>query len=406
MKKKLSKEQLNERKAKLRKSFHILAYISLALNILFGALFVYSCAAQPKKSCAAQPQKQYRSDDVKQDIPNIGFDLRQIDYGNSASYNGSFSVALDNAFTIGTIDHWIDAINQVDVTIHVNGVAVTGDYISYSINDGEVRTYTYDGSQWVSSGPLVTEILYVNLNQSVTNDISVFLPLFGAFFIQVDYDYYRDLTENWSPLSYFNPVSNYFTTTATGQYSIINSGLFAINGVYYTDLLVYIESASNTYWQVDGEYQSFAQTNFNFVGYVMARNSKSNKEVVIMMPEQVPYLHDNVISFAYTGKYVFRDYNLARIYQFNFNYDGHGSSPLTSSVGYNNGNALKVESNYIAGNGAEGQFGDVFGLIGTAFNGLTNLLSITILPGITLGVFIMLPLVALIIFAILRVVKK
>jgi len=71
---------------------------------------------------------------------------------------------------------------------------------------------------------------------------------------------------------------------------------------------------------------------------------------------------------------------------------------------FNNNNQSSISGNVVSG----GTYGDnnVFSLIGSAFTSLLPMLNIAILPGITLGILLFVPLVAMLVFAIIRIIKK
>lgn len=422
-KRKLTKEQIEKRHHFLKVTKNVVFYISLALNTLvLIALCFGGCSTKSNvhnqydhKDFSNEPLKQHRqnlNDGFNpSDLDCVGYDLtlEGFNYKGGVTYNGEFTTTLSNAYTLGTpTSTTLAPINTMVFNLNINNIPVTGNHISYSVNNNaNVRTYTYNGSTWSPSGSNVVENIYINKNLSVTNETYVFYHILEQFFNVITPFNYRDLDNNWSPLTYFNYKDNIFVNDAVGQYTIIKDGLLSANGIYYNQLIAYVDSGT-IYTQINsnGTTKYMINENAKYIGYVMLKNTYTNAEVIILLPETLPFDNDGIVSYYVTGKYVTRDYNLLKIYQFHFNDELQGTSPLTSLKGYSNYNALNVTSNFSSSGGQDGQFGDVFGLIGNAFNGLTNILSITVLPGITLGVFLMLPLVSLIVFAIIRVVKK
>lgn len=421
MKKKLTKEQKEKRQHFLKVTKNVVFYISLALNVLILLAFAIT-GCSPKSNVqsynridlgeATQLRKEKANENFNaNDLDCVGYDLtlEGFNYKGGVTYNGEFTTTLANAYTLGTpSSSTLALINTMVFNLNVNGEPVTGNHISYSVNgNSNVRTYTYNGSTWTVTGSNVVENIYINKNLSVTNETYVFYHILEQFFNVITPYNYRDLNSNWSPLSYFNKVDNFFVNDAVGQYTIIKDGLMSANGIYYNQLIAYVDTGT-IYRAVDnnGSISYMKNENVKYIGFVMLKNTYTSAEVIILLPSMIPFDNNGSVSYAVTGYYETRDYNLLKIYQFHFNDEVQGTSPLTSLKGYSNYNALNVSSSYSINDSSNGDFGDVFGLIGTAFNGLTSLLAIKVLPGITLGILFFVPVIAFIVFAIVRVIKK
>lgn len=74
---------------------------------------------------------------------------------------------------------------------------------------------------------------------------------------------------------------------------------------------------------------------------------------------------------------------------------------VTSINAFNNNNQTSVSGNIV---GADTT--NVFTLVGSAFTGLLPVLNTMLLPGITIGMLMFVPLVAMLVFAIIRIIKK
>lgn len=440
--KKLTKEQKENRKHKIEK----FKLIGLIISVLINAFFIVSCSVgcasdNGNKEVAAQADEQnafYQKnnlasfDDLDYFNGSTGYYIKNGDdlyrpSKISKQYVTDYVVSLGSTMSIVVRDS-NDSVRALDeqwhVYYHISKPVVTGDYIRFE-TPNFTRVYSVDISSdtfWLSQeiAPenytyeqiyLPTYLGYDSPNyQRFREDIS-------TYFKQVVYFDYQ-LTRSWRPTksltSYDNLVFSISSTSNQdltfinnaiygNSYALLKDTLFSINGRIYTDLLVHCQNLNNArFYNYYADYTNFREVRVNssvyFPDYVYAYNNASERSTIIWT---MPYEDINNEYHVYSFESNFTNNNLSQIRLFN-RHLGYNTTP-----GYTNGNILDVEGNIIStSTQINGDIGDVFSLFTSAFTGLAGLFSITILPGITVGMLLFLPLVAIIVFAIIKIIKK
>lgn len=426
MKKKLSKEEINERKRKLNKAFHILAYVSLAFNVLFISLMAFSGCSQKQPN---EPVKQLRNNAI--DFGGSNSAIKSYDflkfYVNGEIVKDYYETNINYTFEQDVVllngETFVASANNLGVSAQLHSPIANGDYF-------EVRARTDN------QGSLSGDILYIKYQWSYQYDWSVsYAPQGGSFFdsqkgfslvynnvltstsdFNLDWlNFFEtleysdlDLSQSWSPYAFFNGVQDDFVPyTGANKQVIVSDVVFGIGGKLYTNLYVFWSAGDNVngtkYWN-GTEVKTMPSATYRYIQYVGAMNIITNEDTILMTRDYYNWEYDNVsvliMSPLYKLHFTNSVYSHFRLFDLN----------LSSSAinGFTKGQIFTtayLNNTSIYGTG-EGKFGDVFGLITSTFTGISDILAINVLPGLTLGVFVMLPLVAVIVFAIIRVVKK
>lgn len=444
--KKLTKEQKENRKHKIEK----FKLIGLIISVLVNAFFIVSCSVglasgNGNKEVAAKVDEQnafYQKN-------NLGsFD--DLDYynGSTGYYLGSGNYVLrpskltrqyitDYYVSLGSnmacvVRDANDSVKALDeswhIYFHIAKPVVDNDYIRIETpNWTRVYSVNLSSDSWnvqtISPENYTYEELYLPtfLNYSAEN-YQRFREDMQTYFSLVQYTDYQ-LNNNWSPMNVLQDGNDYLFFSNQGaanpdknleiitnpiftkSYKILDSTLFSINGKLYTDLLCHVQDTQNArcHWYREN-YTDFVDITFGgggqryFADFVYAYNNSSEDYQVIW---RCPYDDDDNVYSVYTFESGFTNNRLSQIRLFNRHLG------IESIPGYTNGNVLNVNGNPIATNtSVQGNMGDVFALFTSAFSGLAGLFSITILPGITIGMLLFLPLVAIIVFAIIKIIKK
>lgn len=191
------------------------------------------------------------------------------------------------------------------------------------------------------------------------------------------------------------PLDSYFVTTIDSQPVIktYTFPYFYTNGEFFDTIKVwYLNGAGMRYEESNGEY--YTNTNVDS-GYYMEMeyiNSFTNNSVVVNtrnfdVKSEVALLKgSNWVNIEYS-RLLFQD-ELT-------------SEQRNNLAQFNNENYL----NGFSGTDNVG-LGNVFNLLGGTFSALTGLLAIEVLPNITIGLLVFLPLVVMIILAVIWIIKR
>jgi len=231
------------------------------------------------------------------------------------------------------------------------------------------------------------------------------IPVIQLLFTQVD---------NTKETFIFNKVFNYnapLGTTIGGAYGDasfdsagenmryinIDCGYFYSNGQLFNQIQYWaIQSAGNTILSnVNGTTSpTSAPSGYWIYSFIYYRNTITEDEVLVNYHEQLP--------LGQTTKY----YNNASVWiNDSFRYitfleplDEENRLIINS---FNNNNQTAYY-----GNIGSDDITNIFSLIGSAFSSWLPILSMSILPSVTIGMLLFIPLVAMLVFAIIRIIKK
>lgn len=420
----MKKNDKHYRVERFRKVKDITLYISLSLNILILILFIVSgCSSKPKVLDA-----QFHNDNnslVNRNYANgfdfysnedlLTYDLLNIDpyYAPSSAISIETSINYNNMMLYnGTVED--DTIESVHFSFLDNERHdIPNAHYRIEFNDGHNNTlyyvsYEYSVNHWVLTHEnqygQVTGQVYFGINtQYFLEDIhfGVFYYMDG-FFKSVSYED-LSISNNWSPYPLYRSAWR-GTISDLGHYEYLTNYdyagvMFGVKGQFYDAIRVFWSGKGSTY-KINGNFTTI--TSDETILWVEYYNRTTHKTLTFMSLPMVAKDDGNLCYDFDSGLQVL-DYQFFNVRLFDVSLNDYARG------GYSNYEIFTIQSDYydsIVGGASSGQFGDVFGLIKTAFTGLTGLLSISILPGITIGLLMFLPLVALIVFAILRVIKK
>lgn len=302
-------------------------------------------------------------------LSNDYFDCYKFDFGNY-SFKSYFGNDLSNTF-------YYDYLFNIGETISI----CFYDYVPNSL----INYYKYFIKEDNSSYSKVYLKEDINL---LTSKFEPLIYLGGPIF---------DNTYSQVPTDYGSP---YFDLT-------IFEGRFASGGIEYSSIvLTYQNWAGVRYTWDNGESyntgDATADTNFRYgirdISYVFngVKTSIISYDIVSVGGAQKAVVRPYTYRFAGNEKLTIYEYSTLK--------------PLSVLPSYNYYELLKlrpsitvVGDDFVDGEG--GLLGGAFGLIGLVFTSLAGFLSFQILPGLTLGLLILIPLVITIIVLIFKVVK-
>lgn len=427
------KRNKKERLEKLRKLKKVTFIISLVLNGLFTLLVIIGLCL-PKGSDA---------DNKNQTTKALKHTNNAIDFGGSNSaiksydflkfyVNGDivqdyYETNLNYTFNQDVVllngETFVASANNLGVSAQLHSPISNGDYFEVRARtdnqgslSGDILYIKYQWSyqyEWSASYSSQSGSYFDSQNgfslvyNSVLTTTSDFNLDWLNFFEPLEFSD-LDLSQSWSPYAFFNGVQDDFVPyTGANKQVLVSDVVFGIGGKLYTNLYVFWSAGDNVngtkYW--DGsEVKTMPSSTYRYIQYVGATNIITNEDTILMTRDYYNWEYDEVsvliMSPLYKLHFTNSVYSHFRLFDLN----------LSSSAinGFTKGQIFTTAylNNYSIFGAGEGKFGDVFGLISSTFTGISDILAINVLPGLTLGVFVMLPLVAIIVFAIIRVVKK
>lgn len=455
MKKKLTKEQKEKRQHFLKVTKNVVFYISLALNVLVLIAFAIT-GCSPKSNVQSidrvdlgeatqlRKEKQYQYNDnqavVSYDLTvasSNAFSNTNVYYGNE----GFVSKGLESTYNIINSNLTLDNVHVLTFrySLHPDATKMWFEICGWDNANQDtlliVSSFTYQNgvvskspySQVYNDNPVYTSTygFWFTFNETITSNASFdwenLLPFFFDKSGYTDYNLYY----NWSPYSYFT-LNNYVVDEYRDHTSILSITSFAINGLPYDSLTCYwgynkstgsngiyerkplrVFNGNNLLWQQDLSISSISDE--CFIRYIDAINSNTNVHYRIWStPEpQLEWVNGSeYLNIYVNGSFTSGSAAIIRLFDIN----SHFASGVS---GYINGNVLGTTIN---GSGSTitggttssntGSLSNVFTLFTMSFQGLGGLFAIQLLPGITLGALLFVPLVAVIVFALVRLLRK
>lgn len=217
----------------------------------------------------------------------------------------------------------------------------------------------------------------------------------------------------------------YFEFGLPGSFSLMGSTADQVGYINYQGSIVTAQISNYLNWDTFGPYR------YIFKGLYVGRLGDSSSLLQIASPKYavgnvrtsanpldikleiagtIEFTHDTYHYITLTGSN-FVDYIEAPLFAFNYNEETGvitlNNQPNDNAVSYLN-YSYSVENDIIPviPGGDSNNTTNVITLIASAFTGLTNFFGIMVLPGITLGLLLFMPLVVSIIVLVFRAVKK
>lgn len=241
------------------------------------------------------------------------------------------------------------------------------------------------------------------------------------FIYQGDYNPLVSLFYNWHEWNYFTfnnqinfmypfgmTLSNFTGDYASGMIEVLpntlqrvkySTGLFYSNGEYFNEIWYDLQPGWSTTYDYNTnsnvlDIRNGPQNSWSYYCMIYNNTLTGSNKIVNMRDSQSYELNGGYGQYLLQSSTWLND---------NYRYISYCSMPketLTKLQGFNNNNA-----NFSTGN-ISGSGSDVFSLLTYAFTALVPFFSVMILPGISMGVLIFTPLVVVVLFAIMRIIKK
>lgn len=175
-----------------------------------------------------------------------------------------------------------------------------------------------------------------------------------------------------------------------------NLPYFVSGGVIYNQIVLKYDTASAMYFNVNDNVILGPSGSITYFA-MFYQNSFTNVSTMVNVRDNADYYHDGGYSLIQlpSSTWVSQEYR-----NISFLYDITDSDLLNVSQ-FNNNSAYSTSVT----NGNIG-LGNVFDLLSNSFNSLLGLFNISIIPGVTIGVLMFLPLVVTIIVLVFKAVKK
>lgn len=437
-KKKLTKEQQKERKEKFNKWCKRLLIISLAVNVFFViCTIVGSCNS--KKDVNTSTNNTQIAKVLRQKNNAVGdeFDNNSVHsydflkFKKDYSFSITRTINLDYTFStqnlvICNYQYPVASANHIRARGTLHSPVQNGDYIEVSAHtdtdgtlSGNILYIKYQWSyqyEWTTIYRPIGGSAYFDseqgfslvYNEPLTSSSSFNLDWLDFFDELESVEY--NLSNYWSPYSFFTPVggNNQLIVNANiGQNytNLTEDVVFTCGGKIYTNIQYMLAPFTNDDWQYyDGSQVAKTTYNYKYIAYVYYYNLFTNERILAMSRDYYSWVREDEATsliLDVTKPLYFVNSKVANIKLYNVHLKGDSYRD-----GYTNSDIFTtayVGSMNITGGG---NFGNVFTLFTSAFDGLKGLFSISILPGITIGVLMFLPLVGIIVFAIIRIIKK
>lgn len=186
------------------------------------------------------------------------------------------------------------------------------------------------------------------------------------------------------------------------RYKTYNVGYFLSNGQVYNQLKYWgIQSDGNTIYGMNstasGQGLMSAPSGYWLYSMLYYVNTDTNTEVLVNARDLVPYNSSSGASLYYANSSTWQ----VDEYRYLYFLDDLSDANKLVLEKFNNNNQFAY-----SGTVASGDVNNVFTLVGSAFASWLPILGLSILPNITLGMLLFIPLVGMLVFAIIRIIKK
>ena len=433
------------------KTKNILLGVSLGLNILLGLLvggaLIKACADKPAENAssglslsssvkmhdrnekkALEPKKATISDDAENLwSPRYRYDGRlmyvddQENLVTASSAGFASSVCWSQPLNIigvyyVDVDYYDGQAGAVAL-LNKTGqtwLATSQGGTSYNLT-GEAFHFSRESFFFAVTDTMLTDNDgYVYLSVSSTSAQAVFPRVVYVDALQTAPEDVITFPADYNPLVMFGQVSDnalYGSIAVTGTAPQFLrktiTGVFRIDGAIYDALYIdFIQCKGMAYQANDGSVQTFPANLDDLIYYPQSMHAR-----VFGGTTQVPlWAHRWGVTNSGTTYLVQSGYwlNGNRQTIAVLDYDANASNISSLYPTYNALDLLKVRtasSSSVPTIGGDGN-ADVFGLLGQGFSAVAGIMNIQILPYLTLGTLIFVPLVVLVILAILKVLNK
>ena len=402
--KKQTKQKLKNKLSKLKKPLMI---ISILFNIIFGLALIIGLSSNKSKVDSVSAY------DVPADYNGVSFRFNDtIDF--SSIPNGGFLSSV--SFTSNDV-----SFNQIDVVNHIIGYK----------NDSTLNVYFYDTSIGVTrkwTGYEDYQVITIH-QSSISVNFEAFLQR-NAVIVDTppdpepDVNDYVDtifLSDNFNPVVYVTQNGEYILNGFAGKHSSADTFILEINSLHFVSNGFEYNSIKFLYGSLSAIAPIVTQdgsTSMNMSGYGDYMVCFGMYYQFYETGNSIPVRTSQVMSYRQTiiedNGTTYKAYDVRQPYILWLNNEFRTLNIISDSEQI-------VTGSYLTQNGYTGKqllqltstvnaqvmgLTDVFGLFKGAFTGLTGILSVSILPGITLGLLLFIPLIVTIIITVVRLIKK
>lgn len=427
----MDKEKIKQQRAKLKenalKVLHVLCYILSGLFLLTLLISgLQSCGGKTATGTSAEtiddytytytaPQfvketnYQFMANSPEQYYAWLTETLGEHELPQDSNKYDYYACAEDTYIEFTDTDGNKYGANNIrfHYAVHTDGVGNTGWLLDYV--DLCIKVTTPVGTSAYTN-------VYVWCATNSNTGLVVFSQGKFTMPVKIDLPYVFDYTEvsNKHEVFEFNKVFNYnaplglgltqqfganisYATDIGGIYRItINTGRFLSNNSFYDAIVVdYLNAGACTY-QIDGVLRNGTQDNLSYFALGYRREGESLIDFINYRDNANGYKDNSAITYVISSTTWVND-----SYRYITLYDSLSHEVEIKLNSFNNNN-----QNAYNGSSVGNEVTNVFTLVASAFTGLLPILSVYILPSVTLGTLLFVPLVATIVFVIIKTIKK
>lgn len=425
--KKLNKKQKEHIKNVLKKTFNIFCYI--CTGILAILLLIVSLQGCQRVSRTSAESPNYNYSYVLRDKGVVAYEYEDFERWNDifglggniySDYHGEDYITFEYGVTQGS--QYLDSSATTTALAIRNFTSIRYTFKTYEIVGRPLlysRLYSIDLQVYpniyltlVSNYRAAQGLSEYYLEYSDKDD---FIVSDGGFYLikGVDEFWYNQTIYTFTfnePFNFNAPLG----TTINGVYGnnahLVGSGeqsitynlpWFESGGRLFDSITYYVSPSNSRILEFIGSDNSKIYKNGPNGQYVYIEmyyeNSETSVSVLVNKRDSLPYIVNSDVEdyLANTTTWATDSYRTLRFLN-------EPSVDIINTINqFNNNTPSSNGGSYVTGD-----VSNIFTLIGSAFSGLLPILSTTIIPGITIGVLLFIPLVAMLVFAIIRIIKK
>lgn len=371
---------MTNNKDKKSKFKHIAVKVVNIIAYILSALFVLLMTVVGLQSC-----KDSKATAVNADVlPIANLSKTKWHFNEYIDVSSEFSVVVNF---------------QLDSGSTFTGITSTNEYLLYDYSNDSDIVYASEG--WDDSN---YQYITIVDGEDVDNEQFIEWLYNNATNLTILTNFVFNKTFNYNaPLGlgiaqqYGGNISLAPTTIVGGIYRFTyNVGQFYSNGSLYNQIVIDYLNAGACYYDVNGVIRQGTSDMLSYFALGYKRLDNGLIDFVNYRDNLIGTLNGNSVTYtAQASTWVNDSYRYLTLYQ------TFSNEMRVKVEAFNNNN----QSEY-SGVVYNSETNNVFTLLASAFTGLIPVLSIAVLPGISLGILLFIPLVATLIFAIIKIIKK
>lgn len=436
----------NERKDKIKKTalkiLHVVSYV-LSFGFIIVCILVGVGSCNNKKS--HDPQRQERQIQERVNIDDkynyffqskLDFPINYTDYDDTTlelnltsdcvlvlSNSNEYGVSIQIGNSIVIYDNGVSYENyydfiKVDYNWYAPGQTLYLFYVYlYNSSTGDILFLYNRGTNNYSNIKFYCDSLDYEGNEHfvyTTFDVENFLSLYFYHYKNEDLSYFFDVN-TLNPIEYYTyEVTAYNLVHNVGSYTgrITLDMVFISNNNLYDKLRFQYDYVLGCY--VDGDLYTFNDMTYLGLTNIQYHNVLTDEWQIVCYPRIYRYETRTINNVSNLYGYPITDFktylwanegykNIEIVSGSKNVWSTLSADPLAYLTNWQILNYKGTYNNvYVGGNSNT----NVFVLLGNAFKSVGGLFAIGLLPGITIGTLLFLPLVVLIIFAIIKIIHK